>query len=88
MDQVDNFPFDEQTCLISIGSWVYSAKETTISTSEVELDVGANTVGVPRGIARLPYSQAFEGNSEWDVTKIVASIYSTEEDGETFQVLP
>ncbi|KAF8382389.1 hypothetical protein PRIPAC_71531 [Pristionchus pacificus] len=69
---LNNFPFDSQECEVNIGSWVYTANETQITTnqSEIKLD-GAGTL--------------YEGNSEWEVTRIRAEIKASVEQGENFQ---
>ncbi|GMS78199.1 hypothetical protein PENTCL1PPCAC_374, partial [Pristionchus entomophagus] len=69
---LNNFPFDHQECEINIGSWVYTANETQITTNqtEIRLDV-AGTI--------------YEGNSEWEVTRIRAEIKQSIDDGEHFR---
>ncbi|GMT08755.1 hypothetical protein PFISCL1PPCAC_52, partial [Pristionchus fissidentatus] len=69
---LNNFPFDSQQCTINIGSWVYTANETTITTQQTEITVDD-----------LP--QVYQGNSEWEVTKIKGEIKSSIDDGDHFQ---
>ncbi|GMR56747.1 hypothetical protein PMAYCL1PPCAC_26942, partial [Pristionchus mayeri] len=69
---LNNFPFDSQECEVQIGSWVYTAAETQITTNQTEIKLTGGG-----GI--------YEGNSEWEVKKIRAEIRQSVDDGEAFQ---
>ncbi|RCN38012.1 Neurotransmitter-gated ion-channel ligand binding domain protein [Ancylostoma caninum] len=55
--KVNEFPYDSQVCLIDIGPWSYTDEEVH---------------SIPGKSIESPYI-GFEGNSEWDFTKLLSS---------------
>ncbi|KIH51659.1 hypothetical protein ANCDUO_18251, partial [Ancylostoma duodenale] len=53
--KVNEFPYDSQVCLIDIGPWSYTDEEVH---------------SIPGKSIESPYT-GFEGNSEWDFTKLL-----------------
>ncbi|CAJ0579135.1 unnamed protein product, partial [Mesorhabditis spiculigera] len=66
--QLDNFPYDEQTCDLLLGSWIFDDHQIDTNPTETNLQ--------PTGKVGSRSSIIFTGNSEWELLGITVSNYT------------
>ncbi|CAJ0942355.1 unnamed protein product, partial [Mesorhabditis belari] len=67
--QLDNFPYDDQTCDLLLGSWIFD--ENQLKTTPTEMTIEPAPSNVPQRSSII-----YVGNSEWSLTEIEVSNYT------------